>query len=249
MMIPRNEIKSKIVKYLRKGESLDYHFEFTLNEPLASWDVYDYWERQRVYSMMRELKKGDVFFDIGTEQGWCNLAYGQIVGPENMVLIEPTPEFWGNIHYLWHENFDVEPLGFYDGLFSDKTTEKRTAKQFNKWAEQSTGAIIDRNKYIYIHENTDNVPEITLDDYVKKTGIVPDVLNIDVEGAELLVLKGAENTLKNNNLKIYVSIHDDLGERDYNTKPEDTINYLESLGYKGKHLETNHEAHWYFKKV
>ena len=247
MMIPRNKVVHKVVKYIRKGESFDYHYELILNEPLASWDVYDYWEKERVLSMEKELVKGDIFFDIGTEQGWCNLVYAEIVGPENMVLIEPTPEFWGNINFLWRRNFEKQPFGFYDGLFSNKTTDKRTAKQFNKWPEQSTGDLIDKNKYVYIHENTENIPEIKLDDYVDKTKIVPTVLNIDVEGAELLVLKGAEKTLKEHKPKIYVSLHADLGERDYGFTVDDTIEYLKGLGYEGKHLATNHEAHWYFK--
>jgi hypothetical protein len=89
---------------------------------------------------------------------------------------------------------------------------------------------------------------IKLDDYVSEVGIVPDALNIDVEGAELLVFKGAEKTLRDNNLKIFVSIHDDLGIRDYNTTPEDTMFYLESFGYTGEFLAKNHEAHWYFEK-
>jgi len=247
MMIPRNKVVDKVVKYIRKGESFDYHYEFILNEPLASWDVYDYWEKERVLSMEKELKKGDVFFDIGTEQGWCNLAYAQIVGGENMVLIEPTPEFWGNINFLWHRNLDVEPLGFYDGLMGDKTTEKRPPSKYNKWNEQSYGDLIDKNKYVYIHQNDENIPCIKLDDYVEQTNLTPDVLNIDVEGAELLVLKGGEKTLKKHKPKIYVSIHPDLSERDYNYSDQDTIKYLESLGYKGEHLATNHEEHWYFK--
>ena len=78
--------------------------------------------------------------------------------------------------------------------------------------------------------------------------IIPNVLNIDVEGAELLVFKGAEKTLRDNNLKIFVSIHDDLGIRDYDTTPEDTISYLQSFGYVGEFLAKNHEAHWYFEK-
>ena len=43
-------------------------------------------------------------------------------------------------------------------------------------------------------------------------------------------------------------IHDDLGIRDYDTTPEDTISYLQSFGYVGEFLAKNHEAHWYFEK-
>lgn len=242
--------KVKIIKdnLSAAPEHTFYHYEFELPEPLASWDVFDYWERERFESMQKHLKKGDVLFDIGTEQGWCNLIYAQFVGAENMVLIEPTQEFWPNIAATWHKNFGIDeksmPKAFYDGLFSDKTNDKR--KHFTGWPSATTGNLIDRNKYQYIHDNDEQVPEIKLDDYVERTGIVPDALTMDTEGSELLILKGAENTLKKHHPKLFVSIHPDLGERDYGVKREDTIAYLESLGYKGEHLATDHEEHWYF---
>ena len=247
--IERSDIEWKQVKYLRQGETFTYDYKLMLNEPLASWDVWDYWEKERVHSMRQHLKKGHVLFDIGTESGWCNLVYANIVAPENMVLIEPTPEFWANIHALWYKNFNSDPRACYSGLMGNETTDTRKGQDLNAWGSGYLGPIIDRNKYVYIHDNTQNIPMIKLDDFVSETGIEPDALNIDVEGAELLVLQGGENTLKNRNLKIFISIHDDLGIRDYNTTPEDTIGYLNSLGYQGEFLAKNHEAHWYFRKV
>lgn len=245
---PKN-IEWKSVKYLRQGETFDYDYELILNEPLASWDVYDYWEKERVYKMQEVLKNGDKFYDIGTEQGWCNLVYAKIVGPENMFLIEPTQEFWGNIYQLWYKNFNKHPLGTYNGLIGNKTTEERKGKDLTVWPVDSKEVIIDRNKYTYIHENQSSVKQIKLDDLIKESKIKPDVLNIDVEGAELLVFKGAEKFLKENNPHIFVSLHDDLGIENYHTTPIQTINYLESLGYKGEFLASNHEDHWYFKKL
>lgn len=113
--IERNDIDWKVIPYLRKGESFNYEYSLTLNEPLASWDVWDYWEKERIHCMQKNLKQGEVFFDIGTESGWCNLVYADMVGPQNMVLIEPTPEFWPNIHALWYKNYNVDPLACYAG--------------------------------------------------------------------------------------------------------------------------------------
>lgn len=249
MNIPKDKIEWKKVKYLRQGESFNYDYEMWLNEPLASWDVWDYWERERIESMRTHLKKGDVLFDIGTESGWCNLIYASMVGPENMVLIEPTPEFWPNILALWEKNFgDIKPKGFYDGLFSNKTTDKRDS--FIHWPYHALGdSIIDRNSYRYIAQDGDTIPQITIDEYVKRTGNTPNALTMDTEGAELLILKGGENTIKNNNLKIWVSEHDDLAKRDYDVEPEDIKNYLATLGYTGQILGTNHERHVYYSKI
>lgn len=252
--INKNDIVWKTVKYLKEPlgaapQHAIWKYNFVLPEPLASWDVFDYWEKERIASMEQHLNQGDVLFDIGTEQGWCNLAYAEMVGPENMVLIEPTREFWGNIKQTWEKNYTVAPKASLCALLSDKTSNGYVANNEAWCQEASSDTIIDRNKYQYIHENSEAIPEIKLDDYVAQTGIIPDALTMDVEGAELLILRGAENTLRTHKPKLFISIHPDLGERDYGIKKEDTINFLESLGYTGEYLATDHEEHYYFEAV
>lgn len=223
----------------------EYEYEFWLPEPLASWDVFDYWEKERFHSMRDNLKQGEILFDIGTEQGWCNLLYAQFVGPENMVLIEPTKEFWPNIKQIWEKNGLPEPAGFLSGLLSDKNAFN-VVKDPYCWPSEAEGSMIDRNKYQYIHDNTENIPEITLDKWVEETNIIPNALTMDVEGAELLILKGAKETIKKHHPKIWISVHPDLGLRDYGVKREETLKFMEDLGYFGKLLATDHEEHWYF---
>ena len=41
--IERSEIVWKTVPYLRQGQTKVYDYRLKLNEPLASWDVWDYW--------------------------------------------------------------------------------------------------------------------------------------------------------------------------------------------------------------
>lgn len=244
--IAKDKIEWKLVKYLRQGESFNYDYELWLNEPLASWDVFDYWERERIESMRTHLKKGDILFDIGTEQGWCNLVYAQMVGPENMVLIEPTQEFWPNIKALWDKNYSgTKPKGFWSGLFGNDDDEE-WIKEYEYWPKATKGDLIDRNKYQYLHDNDGTIKQTTVDVYVKLTGFVPDALTMDTEGSEFLILKGAEQTLKNHKPKLWISVHPDMALRDYGVKENQLDNYLTTLGYKGQHLATDHEEHWYY---
>lgn len=240
--------KVKILKSSTEGpvKNHKFEYEFELPVPLADWDVWDYWEKERFHSMRDNLSKGEILFDIGTEQGWCNLIYADFVGPENMVLIEPTKEFWPNIKQIWYKNYSVAPKGFYTGLMSNKTTDGDLLVDYKEWPSASQGDQIDKNKYQYIHSNEDSVPEITLDDYVKRSGIVPDALTMDVEGAELLILKGAEKTLRNHKPKVWISVHPDLGLRDYGVESTETIDFMKNIGYKAEYLATDHEEHWFF---
>lgn len=240
---PLDEVQWKTVGYLwDEGQPPEY--QLVLPEPLASWDVWEYWERPRVHSLCDHLEQGMVLFDIGTEQGWCNLVYAQFVGPENMVLIEPTQEFWPGIKATWQKNGYPDPAACYDGLLSDKTTDSRTS--FDPWPVACDGDLIDRNKYQYVHEHEAGILEMRLDDLVWFGNTVPDAITIDVEGAELLVLHGAENTLREWHPKVWVSVHPDLMARDYGTGPDELHAFMESLGYRGEHLATDHEQHWMY---
>lgn len=243
--IPRDQVEWKTVRYLECPDG-SWEYELTLPRPLADWDVWSYWERERVHSMQQHLKPGMTLFDVGTEQGWCNLVYASMVGPENMVLIEPTKEFWPNIRATWEHNYDAPPRACYDGLLSDKSTEDLSTF-FGGWPIGSGGPLIDRNKYQYIHEHSDDVPEMRLDDLVEHSGVVPQALTIDVEGAELLVFKGAAETLRQHRPLVWCSVHPDLGERDYGVTPDQVHDFMASFGYTGTHLGTDHEQHWYYQ--
>jgi len=248
--ILRDQVEWKQVKYLKTSEQGPeenhvWKYEFTLPRPLADWDVFSYWESERIASMDAHLNRGDVLFDIGKEQGWCNLAYGEMVGPEHMVLIEPTREFWPGIRQIWEKNGNPEPRACLSALMSDKDSGAVPVE--TGWPAESIGDMIDRNKYQYIHDNEEGISEIKLDTWVERTGIVPDALTMDVEGAELLILRGAEQTLKTHHPKCWISVHPDLGLRDYGITAEETIKFMEDLGYAGEHLATDHEVHYYFE--
>lgn len=246
MNIPRDKLIWRQVPYLRIGETGRYEFELKLPEPLASWDVWDRWEQERIRHMVKNLNQGDILFDIGAEMGWMSVVFASMVHPSNMVLIEPTPEFWPNIEAIWHKNLDCEPLATYAGLFSDKTTSNKVLPM-QAWPDASKQDLIDKLAYKYIHDNEGlKTPEITLDEYVKQTGIVPDALTMDTEGSELLILKGAKNTLARRNLKVWVSIHDELAKRDYGVEPGETIKFMKEQGYKHEIIATDHEMHTYF---
>lgn len=242
--IDREQVEWKNVNMLELADET-FEYQFQLPVPLADWDVFACWERERFHSMRQHLTRGDILFDIGTEQGWCNLIYADIVGPENMVLIEPTVQFWPNIRATWERNYDVPPKACYSGLLSDVTTTE--LNEFTPWPAASMGLLIDRNKYQYIHHHDDNVTQMTLDDLVTRSKIIPDAITMDVEGAELLILQGADKTLRLHKPLVWISVHPDLIERDYHATADDVHTFMTELGYTADHLATDHEEHWFYQ--
>lgn len=76
------------------------------------------------------------------------------------------------------------------------------------------------------------VSSITLDRFVADSGIVPDVIKIDVEGAELLVLRGARQVLAQHRPSLLLGVHPYWLPRSDSTR--DIFDLLESLGYEIK---------------
>lgn len=220
-------------------------FELELPLPLANWDVFASWERERFTSMRHHLTKGMVLVDVGAEQGWQSLIYNRFVGDGNMVLCEPTRELWPNIRATWERN-GAHPRRCYDGLLSSETTDLRDT--FTGWPPASqSGVLLDRNKYNYIHEHGLVTPQITVDDLMARCGVTPDAVTIDVEGAELAVLTGAEHTLAEHHPLVWVSIHPDLMVKHYRHTVDMLQTVMSRHGYRGKHVATDHEQHWIFR--
>ena len=76
-----------------------------------------------------------------------------------------------------------------------------------------------------------DVPTTTIDRFltVEKIGRV-DLINMDCEGSELLVLRGAEETLLKNKVKIFCEIHHDFLKH-LGQSVEDTVQYLQELKF------------------
>lgn len=247
--------ETKIYKVSSEGEFSSHLWKYSLLFPdhLANWDVWDYWERARFESMRNHLTASDVMYDVGTEQGSLSALISKYI-TSHLVLIEPSWEFWFTIQSIFKANHLEEPTAFFDGFASDKTENLKKDFDFNKWPNR--GELLTTGMpYHYLHKPEDKSRDqsITLDDLTFKLnkhyeGV--DALNIDVEGAELLVLKGASKILKQNNLLVWVSIHPDLALRDYNSTSEDLFAYMAKLGYTSRELlGIDHEEHWLFKKI
>lgn len=230
----------KTVNYI-KNTSDTYDYQIVLPEPLANWDVFDYWEKERIISMRSILKKDDVLFDIGAEHGWLSVVYATMC--DNIFLIEPTSEFWANIYETWKRNVKFEPVGCFQGLLGTKSDCTQESFDF---PQSIHNELITVNKYEYLHQHSENIKTLSLDDLVRLSNVIPTALTIDVEGAEQLVLSGAIETLKKYKPKLWVSIHPDLMLRDYKSSLESVVQFLSDLEYKAQYLATDHEEHWYF---
>jgi hypothetical protein len=74
------------------------------------------------------------------------------------------------------------------------------------------------------------VPLMKMDDYCADKGVYPDFIKIDVEGAELFVLKGADHVLKSKRPLIFTEILRKWCAK-FGHKATDVVDFLKGYDY------------------
>ncbi len=217
---------------------------------LADEGRWDNWECARFESMESLLKKGDVLFDVGAETGAMSAIYAQFIGPENIVLFEPNPDNWQNIKATWDVMGFYGPKWMYCGLVGDGHLVPQGYRGSMVWPPSAaTGRIWMPRSFRYLHEHADTTPQISLDDFVWLTRIEPKAITIDVEGAELLVLKGAERILTIYRPLVWCSLHPPLAQRDYGYEVLEVDLFMRNLRYKVATIAEDHEIHQLYEPL
>lgn len=207
------------------------------------------WEAERLASMHANLRPGDVVYDVGAEEGdlpalWASWGC-------HVVLAEPNPRVWPNIRFIWRANGLPPPLATWPGFLGDvdRTVVGERGPELldgdTWWPACAGGPVIGDHGFCNLWERPD-LPATTVDALVASGVPAPDALTIDVEGAELRVLLGAERTLAEHRPLVWVSVHPEFMADGYGDHPAQLHQLLAEHGYAGEHLATDHEQHWLF---
>lgn len=208
------------------------------------------WEKERMDSMYKNIVKGDVVIDIGTEVG--DMAALFTLWGAKVVCIEPQPKYWPIIKQHFDMN-DIQPFYCFAGFASTVSEPTPPLADFEIgndgiYPKCANEPVEEWAGFRNVIETGISTPQMKLDDLIT-LGNIPaavDVITIDVEGAEFEVLKGASGILTELKPIVYVSIHPTMLGHDWNVTKEDVIDYMTGLGYSSKHLFTDHEEHWVF---
>jgi FkbM family methyltransferase len=208
------------------------------------WPV---WERERIGHMWRNVRPGDAVFDVGSEEGDLPALWAKWAGPAGgVVLVEPNPAVWPNIRAIWEANDLHPPLLRWVGFAGPVDDHRRPRWPHNAdltdWPDCARGPLIGNHGFLNLCERPD-VPVARLDTLAAWAGRDPDVVTIDVEGAELEVLRGAERILATSRPLVYASVHPDFMRQMYGQAPADLDAFMEGFGYARTELAHDHEQH------
>jgi len=175
-------------------------------------------EPDKVRLFERFIQKGKVVYDVGAHVGYFSLLSAILVQDEGQVIaFEPNPD---NIRRLRRH---IEMNGYSNiKVMGTAVSNKNGEFSFDIDKENSTTCLSPTGKI--------KVKTRTIDTLVESREIPPpDYMKIDVEGAEVLVIKGAESTLKSYRPIIFLATHspvlkkaciDILDSLDYVVNPE-----------------------------
>lgn len=152
----------------------------------------------------RMVKEGQVVFDVGANVGYYTILGAKLVGMQGKVFaFEPLAR---NIAYL-HRHVSLNRLSNVS-IIPCACSDKIEVAAFYPEENAAVGHLESTSdKPFTAGSKITLVPTLTLDAVSNKLSVWPDILKIDVEGAELSVLKGAKNILSNYKPTIFLSVH------------------------------------------
>jgi FkbM family methyltransferase len=200
-----------------------------------SWQAHmDYalglYEPDVIRTLRKYLRQGDTCIDVGGHVGYLTIIMSHLVGQEGRVVtFEPVRETFEtleeNVRLNGLKNTVLECAAV--GESEERISLLCQVGQRLSWtASTSAYSVPGETSEI-------SVPASSLDSYMQRTGLRPDLIKIDVEGAELRVLQGARQTLQSFRPVVLVEIHD-LGTE----HREGVLGLLENCGYAVRNLAT-----------
>jgi FkbM family methyltransferase len=156
------------------------------------------YEHAKQDAIKKFLRPGMKVFDIGANAGFYSLAFSRAVGNEGHVwAFEPLAENAANImaHVEMNHVLNVT-------LVQAAVADRMGLTFFNVAESNSMGTVASEGSYM--------VPTLALDPMIEK-GILPtpDLVKMDVEGAESDVLAGSKTLLQARKTLFFVACHGD----------------------------------------
>jgi len=176
------------------------------------------YEPRKTELFKKIVKPGMTIIDIGSNKGYYSLLSAKLSEDRGTVLaFEPDPD---NRYWL---KKSIEANGYKSiEIFPVALSDSNGDAVFYKGKRSGWGSMV---RSVNNTGQEIKVKTRKLDDLLKERKINKvDIIKIDVEGADLLVLKGAENTLKGN-LKLIMDI--DVKNSD---EKRELFVFLKSLG-------------------
>ena len=199
------------------------------------------WEPEVWQAISNGLPEGGVMLDVGAHIGYDSLKASVKVGPSGRVVaFEPNPNtlptLRDNISASGAHNVIVQPIACTD---SEQTL---TLFDATPGGNSGSSSLSQQNAGPLTRSYT--VRGRPIDDVLGELGLTRvDVVKIDVEGAELVALRGAAQSLKRFHPKLIVEVVP-RQLANMGTSVEEVESFIASLGYRATRAVDYKNREW-----
>jgi FkbM family methyltransferase len=161
-------------------------------------------------TLSQHLRPGSVFYDVGAHIGVLSLVAARLVGAHGVVFaFEADPanvaRVEEHVRRNGFEQIHILPCAVWSSRGSLRFERASVQSSLNQGAVASEQAETLANMI--------DVESITLDDFIRSHAL-PDVIKIDVEGAESAVLRGSERVFATKRPVLICEVHHEHASRE-----------------------------------
>lgn len=173
-------------------------------------------------------REGMYVIDVGANIGITTVAIAKRIRRVGRLhSFEPVPEYFGILKDNVASNRLVN-VKVYELAVTDRVGR---APFYQK---ESSSGIVSEEGARKLEVSTTSIDRFLYDEKIERI----DLINMDCEGSELLVLKGAKETLRKNKVKIFCEIHHDFLKQ-LGQSVEDIVEYLRELEFQVRSVSLN----------
>jgi FkbM family methyltransferase len=186
-------------------------------------------EKEILAEFIRSINDGDIIYDIGAHVGLYTVFAGELVSEGTVIAFEPHPPNRAQLK----QNIALNDL---KASISDFALSNSTGTvDFESESENSIAG--HGSLAVESEDQSDSVQAIRGDDLIKKNSFPqPNVIKMDVEGAEGLIIDGFRKTLADSACRLlFIEVHLPADHRqsitDYGTTWDNLRNDIRELGF------------------
>jgi FkbM family methyltransferase len=189
-------------------------------DPIGNWqkEIINGEYDKFIFDYLKKIDlKNKIIFDIGSHIGYHTLCFAELVGNEGRVIsFEPNIFNLDRIRLNLEENNNLSSrikvvtkavsnkIGEEDFVFSEKVDKGTSSGSFLGNANTFWEKDLYEKSYGFARKK---VETITIDDFANDNELMPDLIKLDIEGAEHLALEGAQKILASKKPILLIEVH------------------------------------------